>query len=450
MTGSLSSHSRRFVAIADSDSYVKWAASLLGGVHCAHVRVLLVRTPLTVSAEQERAALVGSGLSSHDIERVHYNDLVHRLEALQPDAVFVAGRGPFVRIAMHQIDAMATRPVVVTGLPGMSIPAQRGAVHYRRRADLFLVHSRRERRAFSDLAAHMAVPMRFGLASLPYALPHHNLAREGTDIVFAAQAIVPRERAERLRLADILRRTALAHPDRRIVIKLRSRAEAGELETHHDEASFPDLFAELGGRPANVVYSHASMAHALASAEGLVTVSSTAAIEAIAMGVPVLALDTFGVSKPLLNTVFTDSGLFGDEDDLLLLRFRHPSPEWAERNYFHDESKSTWLDEVDYLVAERQAGRLPVPPAVKAVGGSMRLAWERKSMLGSLDRSATGALALAIGMPARAALLAMRRSTGTPGPFSWHEPESDITVTPAPTQEPLIRERPKLRQSAAV
>jgi hypothetical protein len=450
MNGSTAPRARRFVAVADSDSYVKWAAYLLGGVHCAHVRILLVRTPLTVSAEQERAALVGSGLSPDDVERVDYKDLKRRLAALEPDAVVVAGRGPFVRLAMQQIDALAKRPVVITGLPGMAIPAQRGALHYRQRADIFLVHSRRERRAFTDLASHMDVAMRFGLASLPYALPHHNLARKGTDIVFAAQAIVPRSHAERLRLADILRRTALAHPDRRIVIKLRSRADAGERETHHDEDAFPDLFAELGGRPVNVVYSHASMAHALASAEGLVTVSSTAAIEAIAMGVPVLALDTFGVSKPLLNTVFNGSGLFGSEDDLLLMRFRHPDRDWAKRNYFHDEAKSTWLEEVDYLISERQAGRLPLPPASRALGGAMRRAWDRKSMLGSLDRTVTGALALAIGMPARAALLAARKRRSAQGQFSWQEPESDITVAPAPTQEPLIRERPKLRLSAGV
>ncbi|MDE0546890.1 hypothetical protein [Microbacterium sp. C7(2022)] len=80
-------------------------------------------------------------------------------------------------------------------------------------------------------------------------------------------------------------------------------------------------------------------------------------------------------------------------------------------------------------------------------GGPLRDAWERKSMLGSLDRTVMGALAIGIGMPLRAAVLRVRSRTSTQGHYSWGETESDITVTPAPAQEPLIRERPRARMA---
>ncbi|MGZ0710641.1 DUF6716 putative glycosyltransferase (plasmid) [Coraliomargarita sp. W4R53] len=451
MSGSIASRQRRFVAIADSDSYVKWSAALLGGVHCADVRILLVRTPLTVSAEQERAALVGSGLSEADVERVNYENLAERLTLMDADAVFVAGRGPFVRLTMRQVDRLVKRPVVVTGMPGMSIPAQRAALHYRRCADLFLVHSKRERRAFTDLAEHMRVTMRFGLASLPYARAYPGEgAGTGTDIVFAAQAIVPRKLEERVYLAEILRRTALAHPDRRVIVKLRSRQDAGELETHHVEDSFPELLSSLGALPSNIVYSHDSMTNALSGAKGLVTVSSSAAIEALAMGVPVIALDTFGVSKLNLNTVFAGSGLLAGEDELLLLRFRLPTSQWAKRNYFHSEAKSTWLSDVDYLIDERRAGRLLIPVAPRRMGDALRHAWDRKSMLGSVDRSASGAIALALGVPLRAVALRLRARRSSAGQYSWSESDSDFTLTPSPTTEPLLREKAKVKSPVRV
>lgn len=98
------------------------------------------------------------------------------------------------------------------------------------------------------------------------------------------------------------------------------------------------------------------MSTALETAAGLVTVSSTAAIEATALGVPVIALDSFGVSKSLLNTVFVGSGLLGGRSEVVAGRFRHPHPDWLRDNYFHPEGESTWWERVERLVALRRSG----------------------------------------------------------------------------------------------
>ncbi|GAA5039120.1 DUF6716 putative glycosyltransferase [Microbacterium fluvii] len=426
----------RVVGIADADSYVKWAAALLGAVGRAQSRLVLVRTPLTVSADQERAALAGSGISAAQLERLDFADLRGWLEATAPDVVVVAGRGPFVRMVVHAVRTLHPRPVIVSGMPGMSIPAQRGAVHYRREVDLFVVHSRREKRAFRDLAERMEVPLRLGLATLPFA-QSSVMRHGGDDLVFAAQALVPREREERLALADILRRAAIAHPDRRVVVKLRSRPEVGERETHHDVAPYPELFRELGELPRNLVFSHEPMSEALAGAEGLVTVSSTAAIEAIARGIPVIAVDTFGISKANLNIVFAASGVLGGADEVIARRFRHPTVEWVRDNYFHEPARSTWWSEVEGLLAARREGTLVSPPPTRLRGGWIREAWDRKSVLGVYDRTVSGWIALRLGIPVRAVILWARARRGSTGRFSWAEADSDITLTPALYQEPL-------------
>lgn len=401
----------RVVGIADTDSYVKWAAALLGGLDREEwdAELLVLDTPLVVSEAQERAALASTALQR--VSRVSYDALTARLEREPPDAVLVAARGPLVRVVARLVAGLVPRPVIVSGLPGISIPATRKALIYRTQCDLFVLHSRREVRDFGELARSRGFAQRFALTRLPFAQERSaalvNSRQRGTDLVFAAQAIVPREIEDRLRVARLLVRAAEADPDRRVVLKL--RAKAGEHQTHAEEQGLAELVESLGPVPRNLVVSTGPMARALDSAEGLVTVSSTAAIEAVARGIPVIALDTFGVSSQLINEVFVGSGLFGDEADVVARRFRHPSPSWLRDNYFHaaaDDDVTLLLRE---LIARRREGRLAPKPPLARAGGRARDAWERKLVLGDRDRTVAGTAAMTIGMPLRAVVRTLHR-----------------------------------------
>lgn len=488
----------RVVAIADADSFVKWSASLLAGVDGIRRHLLIVSTPLTVSREQERTALAGTGFTDAEVTRLSFDEVRGWLAGHQPDAVVLAGRGAFVRLIGGQIDRLDKRPVVVGGLPGMSIPAQRGALEYRKHCDLVVLHSHRERRAFAELGRRIDVDVPLGLATLPYAARSSFVERAetgprapeapadaerrlewgvgietgsrsqtrfgsvgsavlaggaggasastvqtkergetratlrppATDLVFAAQAMVPVERHERSVIAEILVRAAEADPRRRVVVKLRSRD--GEAETHLERDAYADLFRS---RPSNLVFSYEPMARALERAEGLVTVSSTAAIEALAAGVPVIALDTFGVRKSLLNTVFIGSGLLGGGEEVVRRQFRHPHPGWMWDNYFHPASDSSWWADVEKLIAQRRAGALAPRPVPPPRGGALHAAWHRKSVLGSTDRSLTGAVALAVGAPLVRSILSRRRASAD----TWSETGTDFTLEPAPHVDSLRR-----------
>ncbi|WP_431779079.1 DUF6716 putative glycosyltransferase [Microbacterium aurantiacum] len=409
----------RIVGLADTDSYVKWAAHLLGALGPAWSPVLtVVTTPLVVSDTQLTSALAGSGLAAPDVERRDLDAVAERLRADPPDVVLVAGRGPLVRLLASVVADIVPRPVIVTGLPGISIPATRKALLYRAQCDLFVVHSQRERRDFTALAREQGVPHRFALATLPFARGgvterHTAVVGEtaataaGADLIFAAQAKVPALAADRRHVARLLVRAARARPDRRVVVKL--RAKPGESQTHLEETDYRDLVAELGPMPENLVFSTAPMARALDSAGGLVTVSSTAAIEAIARGVGVIALDSFGVSAELINEVLADAGLLGSEADVEARRFRHPAPHWLAENYFHDPSADDWEEQTARLVRARRRGDLVPRPPVAGRGGTLRAAWDRKVVLGPLDTSAAGRLATVVGIPVRAVVRAARR-----------------------------------------
>lgn len=393
----------RILALADSDSYVKWGAALIGALPEAWERELLVvDSPIVVSDLQLAAAVSGSGVVASG--RVAPADVVARVAALAPDVVLAATAGPIARILMRMLARLEPRPVLVAGLPGISIPPTRKALQYRRQADLVVLHSRREVREFGALATLKRWDHRFGLATLPFA---DRRPAAGTDLVFATQAIVPASRDDRLTVARTLRETALADPGRRVVIKV--RALAGEKQTHPERDAIQDLVATLGRVPANLVVSAAPMGEALDTAQGLVTVSSTAAIEAIARGIPVIALDTFGVAPELINPVFVGSGLFGGHDAVVAREFRHPEAAWLDDNYFHAPEAADWSDVVARLVAARRAGELAPRTSPQAPGGRLRAAWDRRIAFGAADRSLGGRLALVVGVPLRALVRLRRR-----------------------------------------
>lgn len=394
----------RVIGLADTDSYVKWAAALLGTLPAdSHAELLVVETPLAVSPAQQEAALARSGLDPSRVRRVEFSALAGIVAAEAPDAVLVAARGPVARVLIREVAGLQPRPVIVAGLPGISIPATTAALVHRTQADLFVLHSLREVRDFDALARRRGMSQRFALARLPFTeragVPVPS-PPGGTDLVFASQAIVPLEREDRLHVARLLIEAARAHPDRRVIVK--ERAARGEHQTHEQHDAYPDLLAGLGPLPPNLVVSTGSMATALDTAEGLVTVSSTAAIEAVARGIPIIALDDFGVSDRLINPVFEGSGLFGSGADVIARRFALPTSEWLHENYFHDPGLDDWVSRVSGLVALRRAGALEPKPARVRRGGRLRDVWEQKLALGRKDRSLGGVVILAIGMPLRA------------------------------------------------
>jgi len=376
---------------------------------------VLVECPATPSAQQRAAALRGTGIAAASVPVVPISALAARVVEEAPDVVLVATRGPQARVILRELAHLDPRPVLASGLPGISIPATRKALYFRHQADLFVVHSHREVREFRALAVRNGWNRPIALASLPFATGDRGARpASGTDLVFAVQSVVPVEPDERRRLARMLLRAADAAPERRVVVKV--RALAGERQTHDEAHPIPDLIeaeAAASGRPVppNLVVSSVAMSTALDSAEGLVTVSSTAAIEAIARTIPVIALDVFGVTDALINPVFTGSGLFGGEDDVIQRRFRHPSPRWLHDDYFHPVTDDDLHERLAALVAQRRRGELVRRDDLPVTGGALRRRWQRGRAFPGSERSIRGFLVAAVGHPARVVAVVTRRAT---------------------------------------
>jgi hypothetical protein len=348
--------------------------------------------------------------------------IVERIRLDPPDAVLVATLGPVAELIIDEIyRRVRPRPVLISGLPGISYPAKWKGLFLRARADLFVLHSRREVREYTLLAEENDVVSHFGLATLPFIIGDSGREQAGPDtagrtrqardsVIFAAQPSVPADLEDRQTIVDRLAATAGAHPEWRIVIK--TRAVRGEQQTHRE--TFPYAGLLPADAPPNLVVETGPMSAHLDRAVALVTVSSTALIEAIGRGLPGLALTDFGVSRSLINEVFAGSGMEGTSDDLIAGRFKHVSADWLDDNYFHPTSADDWATRADSLMDLRDSGAL-IPRAVvrRNRGGALRRAWERKIALGSHDRSALGRVASAIGTPIRGAKRLARAARGS-------------------------------------
>ena len=356
----------RVLAVADTDSYLKWSVATLatlppGWTH----RQVLLRNAVMPSPAQVSAAGRVAGEPVTPVDTLTLPALAALVVRERPDVVLLACTGPVVaRLTALPVLRGPRRPVLLTGLPGISVPASPRAVSFRRSCDLFVVHSHRERVEFLRAAAAIAPGLGFALARLPF-LPAQPppavdpAERPDAPLVFASQARVPPGREDR---EHVLRALAAAAP---AVVKL--RAGAGEQQTHREEHPYDVLWAglvERGEVPAGAVsFATGGMAEAVTASRGLVTVSSTAALEAIALGRPLLVADDFGVSEQMINLVFEGSGCLGPLATLVDGGLRSPDPDWLSDNYFHPEEDADWLARLRALVETRRQRRLPAVPA---------------------------------------------------------------------------------------
>lgn len=335
---------------------MKWAAARATDLALRFdTTVTIVRSATSPSTRQIHHAVHGTPWVP---DVVTVKELLADLVEDPPAVVMLACRGPVVEfIARRLRDRVARMPLVVSGIPGLWFPPTRKGLAYRELCDVLVVHSPREARAVQARLTPGSMVAAVGIASIA-PTSTSPVTRADGHVVFAPQSLVPRAEPERLRLVDGLIAAAHAHPDVEFRIKVRGRA--GEPQTHAETLALDDV-ALKNGRvlPANLVVVGGPLATHLHGARGLATVSSTAALESLAAGVPTLCLTDFGVDDDVLNAVFEGSGLFGNLDALAALTFHSPEESWLEENYFHAVAADEWCETVARLESRRPLESAP-------------------------------------------------------------------------------------------
>jgi hypothetical protein len=317
----------RVLLIANFDSGLKYvgrlaeAVAALGGE--PDLRVPTTVVPHKLGADQVAAA------TTRTVRYEPWDTLVRA--AAEADVVVPVFEGPTVERFVREVHAAAgpRMPVVGTGYVGMVLYDVIGGYLSRSLADVVAVNSGTDLAEFSRAARGLGLPaenlLLAGLALLP-ATPAPLRAGPIRTLLFADQPTVPRRAVDRAYLWDRLLGYAERHPDRQVLLRPRHRPGEG---TFHRMEHSPVAWAATRALPANLVIEHAPITTLLPRSDLLLTVSSTAALEAVAAGTRVAFVADW-VNDAALNPRLLPSGLLRRFDDIEEDRIGTPDPEWLD------------------------------------------------------------------------------------------------------------------------
>ncbi|MEV0437983.1 DUF6716 putative glycosyltransferase [Streptomyces spectabilis] len=363
----VSNKTTRVAVLADSDTRWKWGALTArrlvsaAGAQAApedapqdvHLDGYLLRGRATPTPRQ----LEEVGVRADSLREVTAIEFLSEMRgrAAQYDVLVLALVGGGVQAVLHGLardwSGAPQRPVVVTGYVGVVYEKLADGLLLRHGADVVLANSRQDAERFravyegvgadADSVTEAALPF---LGGAPYA------PRDPYTVVFAAQPSVPEKRADRAYLLDRLVQHARLHPEREVLLKLRSKP--GEHTTHIEELPYQKLVKGIDTPPNfRLVYGH--MGEVLDRTDLLVTVSSTAALEALHRRIPTAVLTDFGIREAHGNHHFIGSGCLASWNQLDDGHTPEPDPLWvARQGVAADGTYDTAFDEARKRVAE--------------------------------------------------------------------------------------------------
>ncbi|MET8136056.1 DUF6716 putative glycosyltransferase [Streptomyces sp. NPDC005251] len=327
--------SLRVAVLADSDTRWKWGSLTANRISPAESDIRLDGFLLRGRATPTPRQLEEVGVRADSLREVTAVEFLRELgkEDRAYDVVVLALVGGAVQAMLHGLarawDGRTERPLVVTGYVGVVYEKLADGLLLRHGADLVLANSRQDAERFR--AVYEGVGAEAGSVTevaLPFLGGAAYKENDPYTVVFAAQPSVPESRKDRTYLLDRLIRHARLHPDREVLLKLRSRP--GEHTTHIEELPYQKL-VQKADPPANfrLVYGH--MGEVLDRTDLLVTISSTAALESLHRRIPTVVLSDLGVREALGNHHFVGSGCLASWDRLDAGHRPVPDAAWVAR-----------------------------------------------------------------------------------------------------------------------
>nr|WP_199930719.1 DUF6716 putative glycosyltransferase [Streptomyces sp. CB02923] len=322
--------------LADSDTRWKWGALTAYRIQ-SDIRLdgYLLRGRATPTVRQ----LDEVGARAETLREIRGADFLELMkDTTRYDVVVLACVGGAVQAMLHGLarawNGAERRPAVVTGYVGVVYEKLADGLLLRHGADVVLANSRHDadrfRAVYEGVGADGGSVVECALPFLGGAPYGPALGDRPYTVVFAAQPSVPDRRDDRTYLLRRAAEHARRHPDREVLVKLRSKP--GEHTTHIEELPYQKLAARLpGGLPPNCRLAYGNMGEVLDRTDLMVTVSSTAALESLHRGIPTAVLTDLGIREALGNHHFLGSGCLASWDELDAGHRPEPDPDWLAR-----------------------------------------------------------------------------------------------------------------------
>ena len=371
---------RKVTAVACFDSFGKLAMTMLAACRREGAETTLLLLELNNRALSRRQRLEIRRIDPKTrIEKHNWNDLRQLCGAMagNVDALILGLDGQRSRDALLQLKTIWAdqdqRPRLISAYPGILFRFGLEGMMDRSGADLLCLNSADDLalygRGRKALGLDSSNAMVTGLPILWQTKPRSS-APENPSIVFFEQPSIPVHPLQRRFLCDQIKELAEAWPDHPVIFKPRTSSIESTLHRRHGEMAgvidrmsetVPNL--ELSFKPATRLLRHCGCA---------ITVSSTAALEAMAMGVSTRIVGDLGVTETLGNHFFAASGAVAEFASIRSDPFSVThDPLWLQQQGLQVDGADRFVN----ALLERLAHCLPSLPR----GGSGPASWGSRS-----------------------------------------------------------------------
>jgi hypothetical protein len=366
---------RSVLAIAETDSRLLWCSRIAKRFAAVGARVdyVLHRNKRNPIAQQQQRIVGKPALPVLTLEQA-----VDRALSGTYDVVLLGAANKtqmrFRRCLKARIDEenAQRRPVLVTGFWGIVYEGGQESIMARQGCDIVCLNSPNDRTIFANVLDDEGLDpgclIVTGLSGLGKpGLP--SPVRPPRRILFAGQTSVPAKYGEREYLLRRLIEWAEARPDADFTIAPRIRP--GEPSTHDERLALSTVM-DAGGLtpPRNLHFAYGLIKNFIRHSDMLVTVGSTAALEALWLGLPVAILGDFGLREDYGTHFFIGSGLVTSFDELIAGHVPTPNPAWVHRQGLDPQmQREDVVAKAAALLAQQAESGQPLPwrpdPAVE-------------------------------------------------------------------------------------
>ena len=358
---------RKVVAVACFDSFGKTAMTLLAACRKQGAETELHLLQITNRALSRRQRLeirrIDRRTPIHKRPWSQFSVLVSEI-AENTDVLILGLDGQRSRDALLQLSAIwegrSKRPMLVSAYPGLLFRFALEGMLDRSGADLLCLNSEQDLNTYkrgrqaqglnSDNAVVTGLPVLWNARPSGKQLEH-------PSIVFFEQPSIPVHPLQRRYLCRQLKALAEAWPDHPVIFKPRTSSVESTLHRRHGEMA--GVIEAMAERVPNLQLSFKPATRLLRTCGCAITVSSTAALEAMAMGVSTRIVGDLGITETLGNHFFAESGAVADFSAIRANPFEviHDKT-WLNRQGWIKQGESIFIDAV---LTRLERGLNPLP-----------------------------------------------------------------------------------------
>ena len=307
---------RKVAAVACFDSFGKLAMTLLAACRREGAVTTLHLLELNNRALSRRQRLEIRRIDPRTPIKKHNWSELHNLcspMAGDVDALILGLDGQRSRDALLQLHGAwghsTTRPRLISAYPGILFRFALEGMLDRSGADLLCLNSQQDLSTYQKGCAALERDSSNAVVTgLPILWRTHPRTEfpEHPSIVFFEQPSIPVHPLQRRFVCEQLRELAAAWPNHPVIFKPRTSSIESTLHRRHGEMA--SVIDTMSHQQSNLKLSFKPATQLLRKCGCAITVSSTAALESMAMGISTRIVSDLGVTETLGNHFFADSG----------------------------------------------------------------------------------------------------------------------------------------------